>query len=285
MSAFERCRISLVTPSHDQGDVIERSIVSVLGQRYPRLDYIMMDGASTDATPEVLRRYQRHFTYLDMAADAGMAAALHRGFARATGEILGVMAADAILAPGALDFVAWIFSRNPQLDMLYGHRLELDAAGRVVRYLLLPPHNPAIMRRVELIPPETAFFRRSLYERAGPVDRSVKALVLHDLFVRFMTIGRMRRVDRFLAARRVSGVGAIDAETADVERRRIEAAHKLHSNRLWRFLLWRAVQGSQWRGEAFARYGQHRPGALPGLGYTYDRVWGGTLDSPRDAGL
>jgi glycosyltransferase involved in cell wall biosynthesis len=277
-------KISIVTPSLNQGRFAERTIVSVLAQRYRRLEFILIDGGSTDGTAELLRRYRRHFAHLE----TGVGKAVGRGLAQAEGDILAVLTMGDMLAPGTLDFVARHFQARAAIDMIYSHRLLVDESDRVIGHVVLPPHRDRVMRRHPLIPAETAFFRRSLYEQAGGVDRSLDAVSNFELYGRFMTIGRLARLDRFLAAHRVPPASheTHRHEVAGAEELAgLRAERGLASGRWQAFQDWRLFQTIAWRSDRFARSGRVRPGAWPGIGYSYDKVWAGTLSSPRDGGL
>src|SRR5260370_22921369 len=111
--------ISIVTPSFNQGAFIERTVRSVFGQRYPKLQYILMDGGSTDNTLEVLQPYRRHFYYFHSGADKGQADAIASGFDQASGEILAYLNSDDLLAPGTLHFVVDYFDQHPHINFIY----------------------------------------------------------------------------------------------------------------------------------------------------------------------
>lgn len=95
-------RITIVTPSYNQGQFLERTIVSVLQQGYPNLEYIVMDGGSTDGSVDVIKKYQDRLTYWESGPDQGQSEAINKGFAKSSGEILGWLNSDDTLEPGAL---------------------------------------------------------------------------------------------------------------------------------------------------------------------------------------
>ena len=193
-------KISIVTPSYNQGKFIERTVRSVLLQRYPDLEYIVMDGGSTDDTLDRLASYMEQFSYFVSEPDKGQADAIANGFARSSGEIMAYLNSDDLLAPDALHFVARFFRDNPNIDWIYSHRCTVDDEDRVIWYWIVPPHQNFLMRRWDYIPQETCFWRRSLFEKTGNIDRSYRFAMDYDLFVRFMNHGHGRRVNRFLGA-------------------------------------------------------------------------------------
>ena len=125
-------RITIVTPSYNQGKYIERTVRSVLFQRYPNLDYILMDGGSTDDTVSRLARYKDQFSFFASEPDNGQADAIAKGFARSSGEIMAYLNSDDLLAPGALHFAAKFFEEHPDVDCIYSHRCTVDENDRVV---------------------------------------------------------------------------------------------------------------------------------------------------------
>src|SRR5437870_5518796 len=99
-------RISMVTPSYNQGPFIRDTILSVLGQGYPNLEYLIIDGGSTDSTVEIIKEYEKHLSYRVSEKDNGQSHAINKGFRKATGEILMWLNSDDLLMPGALFFIA-----------------------------------------------------------------------------------------------------------------------------------------------------------------------------------
>ena len=197
--------ISLVTPTFQHAAFLERTLRSVLDQDYPALEYVVIDGGSTDGTVELLSRHEQRLAYWESAADDGQAAAINRGFDHTSGEILGWLNSDDLLLPGALSYVARFFAEHPDVDALYGHRLIVDEADRQIGEWILPPHDDGVLALADYVPQETLFWRRSLWERVGGrLDESFRYALDWDLLLRMRSAGaRFARVPRFLAAFRV----------------------------------------------------------------------------------
>lgn len=272
--------ISIVTPSYQQGPFLEWTLRSVLLQRYPRLEYVVMDGGSTDQTAEILKRYRTFLTHCESSLDRGQADAVARGFARTSGEIMAYLNSDDLLAPGALDFVAGYFDANPDVDALYSHRIFIREDNTTEAYWILPQHCDWLMKRWDYIPQETCFWRRRIYDAVGGINPELQFALDYSLFVRFMERGRMRRVHRFLGAFRrhesskTAGLveGKVHPEVARVRRE-----HGIRfPPRQWVFEL-ALHKWVESRSRRFANSGATLPGALPGVGYNYDRVWEGLL--------
>jgi len=277
-------RICIVTPSYQQGRFLEWTMRSVLEQDYPNLEYVVMDGGSKDETGEILARYRDRVTYCESAPDKGQADAVVRGFAHTNGEIMAYLNSDDVLAPGALDFAARFFAAHPEVDAVYSHRVFIDESNIVTRYWILPPHHTWMMQRWDYIPQETCFWRRRIYEKVGGIDPSFQFALDYDLFVRFMEQGRMERANRFLGAfREHSSSKTVNQEGAHPE------VERVYQERGIRVRPWhRLPQLAQFelldvRSSRFAARGKILPGAMPGIGYNYDLVWGGRLNGPRSS--
>jgi len=272
--------ISIVTPSYQQGGFIEWTIRSVILQRYPQLEYVVMDGGSTDETPSILRRYAEFFTHCESAKDRGQADAVARGFARTSGEIMAYLNSDDLLAPGALEFVARFFEANREVDAIYSHRVFIDAENKVESYWLLPEHRDSLMKRWDYIPQETCFWRRRIYEDSGGVDASFQFALDYDLFVRFMERGRMRRVNRFLGAFRKhaqSKTSALVEGRVHDEVARVRREHRVWMPRGYGLAELALARWIERRSRKFAESGRALEGSMAGTGYDYGEVWGGVL--------
>ena len=279
-------RISIVTPSYNQAKFIGWTVRSVLLQRYPDLEYVVMDGGSTDGTMQVLAPYADRFAHLVSERDKGQSDAIQRGFERCSGDIMAYLNSDDMLAPGALGFVARFFAENPEIDVVYSHRCTVDAHNKVLWYWLLPRHSDWYMSRWDLIPQETCFWRRRLFEKCGNVDASYRFAMDYDLFVRFMQAapGRTVRVNRFLGVFREHGEAKTSTLMQSIgaqEIKRVWAKYGIKAGRLDALRSGRFYHGVIRAGDKFAALRRKLPGALPGVGYDYDQVWGGLLNEER----
>jgi hypothetical protein len=197
--------VALVTPSFRQGAFIRATIDSVLGQAYPKLRYVVMDGGSTDETLDILASYGDRLDWLS-APDRGQADAINKGFARVGGEIMGWLNSDDLLLPGTLAHVARFFRDHPEIDLVYGHRIIIDERGQEVGRWVLPRHDPAALALTDYVPQETMFWRAALWNALGPLDTGFHYAMDWDLLLRAQRAGfRFRRLPRFLGCFRVHG--------------------------------------------------------------------------------
>jgi hypothetical protein len=199
---------------------------------------------------------------------------------------MGYLNSDDMLAPGTLAFVADYFERHPDVEAVYSHRCTVDGHNKALWYWILPRHNDWYMSRWDLIPQETCFWRRRLFERVGNVDPSYRFAMDYDLFVRFMQAapGRMKRLDRFLGVFREHEAAKTSRlmETVGAEEiKRVWQRYGLRPGRLDPLRSARFYHGVIRAGASFAAHRRKLPGALAGVGYNYDQVWGGLLDDGR----
>lgn len=226
-------KISVVTPSYNQVQYVQRTIESVLHQEYADVEYIVVDGCSTDGSSEILETYRDRLQCLIIEPDEGQADAIRKGFEIATGDILCFLNSDDLLLPGALSRVNEAFCANEDVDLIYSHRIFVDGDDRPNKFWILPPHSNYGMSRWDFIPQETCFWRRRLMSDAGSVDPTFQFALDYDLFVRMMKVGKFRRINDFFAAFRVHPEAKSSTlyETVgreEVERVRIENDVRLH---------------------------------------------------------
>lgn len=204
---------TIVTPSYNHAEFLEQTIRSVLGQNYAPLEYIVMDGGSTDGSIDVIERYSSLLTHWQSGQDGGQAAAIQVGFARATGDILGWLNSDDVLLPGALAKVARFFERNPAVETVTGGGYYIDAAGwpayhKRVNFTLgvRATHDRfRHYRAQESIFQPATFWRRTAYEAVGGIDPSFQFMMDFDLFARLARRQRFAVLPEFLACFRLHG--------------------------------------------------------------------------------
>jgi len=189
-------RVSIVTPSYNQGQFIEETIRSVLLQGYPNLEYIIMDGGSTDGSVEIIHRYEPWLAYWVSEPDQGQADAISRGFAGASGAILAWLNSDDRYRPGTLNRVARFFATHPETVLGAGDVNHIDARGRFLS-------RQRVVRPIWLVaanlsqhgwPQPGCFWLHSAYRSVGGVDSSLQFCMDLDLFLRLTRAGQTERI-------------------------------------------------------------------------------------------
>ena len=198
-------KISIVIPSYNQGLFLERAVQSLIGQRYPALEILVVDGGSTDGSREILERYSPHFHYWCSEPDRGQTHALNKGFERAGGEIMGWLNSDDELAPGSLRRIGRFFSRRSEVDVVYGHRILINENSMEIGRWTLPPHDSRVLSWADYIPQETLFWRRRLWNRIGAIlDEEFQFAMDWDLLLRFRDAdAKVVRIPQFIGLFRV----------------------------------------------------------------------------------
>ncbi len=185
----KRPLISIVTPSFNQAQYLETTMRSVLLQGYPCLEYIVIDGGSTDGSVDIIKRYEPWLTSWVSEKDNGQAHAINKGFERARGEILAWLNSDDQYGPKALLRMVGIFLENPEVDLVYGDCAMIDSRGRVVDYIEgRPGALPDLLAR-DFIPQPSTFFRRRAWEAVGGLNASLRFILDFDLWIRMMLKG------------------------------------------------------------------------------------------------
>jgi hypothetical protein len=202
-------RISIVTPSYNQGGFLDQCIRSVLDQQYPNLEYFIIDGGSTDKTHSIIRSHRRHLTYWVSEPDNGQSHAINKGFRRATGAVVAWLNSDDYYLPGALLAVAAAYQRQPRASFYLGNGLSVDIAGQPLgsyfpeeRVLF---HRPALVWGLNYVLQPATFINRAHLVRAGYLDESLKYGMDSDLWLKLSALAEPECLQVALAASREYG--------------------------------------------------------------------------------
>lgn len=183
-------RISIVTPSYNQGRFIEQTIKSVLNQEYPNLEYIIIDGGSSDSSVDIIKKYANRLAYWVSERDRGQSDAINKGFRRCTGDILSFLNSDDRLCPGALKTVADFFNSNPARGAVIGDLEVIDPEGRVVATKKsIPVHYWSMLYSTCSVPQPATFFTREAWAKTGEIDVSIHYNMDVEFFLRMMLCG------------------------------------------------------------------------------------------------
>jgi glycosyltransferase involved in cell wall biosynthesis len=181
--------VSIVTPSFNQADYLEETILSVLEQDYENLEYIVVDGGSTDGSIEIIQQYASQITSWVSETDMGQTDAINKGFSIASGDIFAWLNSDDTYRPGAILEAVNFLREHPEVGMMYGRAYYVDEQGSpVARYPAGLTSYQGLRRGVTTIPQQTMFFRSTLWEMVGPLDPSFFYAMDYDLWVRIASV-------------------------------------------------------------------------------------------------
>ncbi|MEA5503459.1 glycosyltransferase family 2 protein [Halotia wernerae UHCC 0503] len=200
-------RISIVTPSYNQGEFIEETIRSVILQGYPNLEYIIIDGGSNDNSKEIIHKYSQWIDYWVSEPDEGQANAINKGILHSTGTILNWVNSDDLLLPGVTALVAQVLSNKLKLNQLavtYGFRLRINENNEIFDFDLPPKKiNKLTFRLGCWIPSETFFFTREIFNSVHGFSEDLNFAIDYDFYVRCFQLGtKFLCIEEFIGAMR-----------------------------------------------------------------------------------
>jgi len=212
--------VSVVTPSYNQALYLEQTIQSVLGQDYPRIEYIVIDGGSTDSSVEIIKRYADagRLAYWTSEKDSGQAEAINKGLARANGEIVAWLNSDDYYMLNTISVAVRCFEQNPDVVMAYGNMLAVDGAGHTLNVLKYKQIALEDLLCFQIIGQPSVFFRRSALEKAGLLEPTFHFMLDHQLWIRLAQQGRILHVPQVWSAARYHAEAKNRARAAEFGR-------------------------------------------------------------------
>jgi glycosyltransferase involved in cell wall biosynthesis len=200
--------VSIITPSYNQAQFIEETIQSVLAQDYPGIEYIIVDGGSTDGSLEIIQKYASRLAWWISEKDHGHADALNKGFAHARGDILAWLNSDDTYYPGAVSEAVAYLQEHPEVGMVYGDADLTDHSGRVIgRFASRQTDYLRLLRGSVHIPQATTFFRAALWRQIGPLDLSLFFAFDYNFWVQLSKVSRLQYLPRLWATFRLHDEG------------------------------------------------------------------------------
>lgn len=185
--------VSIVTPSFNQAAFLEATICSVLAQDYPRIEYLIVDGGSTDGSLDIIQKYAHKLAWWVSEKDHGQTDALNKGFARASGHILAWLNSDDTYQPGAVSAAVQFLGAHPQVGLVYADANFIDEQGRCIGQFPAAQTDYRRLRQGYVhIPQQATFFRADLWRQVGPLDPSFYFAMDYDLWVRIARLAPLR---------------------------------------------------------------------------------------------
>jgi len=210
--------VSIITPSFNQANYLEQTLRSVLEQDYARIEYIVIDGGSTDGSVEIIRKYKDRFAYWVSEKDNGQAEAINKGLIRAKGEIVAWLNSDDYYLPKTISEVVKAFEENPDILMVYGDVLAVDEQGQTINVLKYRQLSFEDLLCFQIIGQPSVFFRRAALGKAGLLDASLHFLLDHHLWMRIAQQGKILHVPQTWSAARYHAEAKNRAKAAEFGR-------------------------------------------------------------------
>lgn len=210
--------VSIITPSYNQAKYLEQTILSVLNQDHPHIEYIVVDGASTDGSMETIKKYADKLTHWESVKDKGQADAINKGFARATGEIVAWLNSDDYYLPGTVSAAVKVFEENPDIVLVYGNMLAVDKDGQTFNTLTYKQLTLEDLLCFQIIGQPAVFMRRAALQKTSGLDLTFHFLLDHLLWIKIVKQGRFLHVNQTWAAARYHAEAKNVAKAAEFGR-------------------------------------------------------------------
>ena len=221
-------KISIITPSYNQGQFIERTIRSVLNQKYPNLEYIVIDGGSTDETIKILKKYSPKLRWVS-EKDDGQTDAINKGIRMATGDILAYLNSDDVYEPGSLQIISDYFINNPEAMLVYGKGKHIDKNdGYIEDYPSKPTDYLGLHPTCSICQP-TAFWRRELIEEIGYFDARLKYAMDYDYWIKASMKYPLNYIYKYLGSTRFYRETKTSGQRPKVHREIIDVQKRYYS--------------------------------------------------------
>ena len=194
--------VSIITPSYNQAEYLEATLRSVLEQDYPDIEYLVIDGASTDASPQIIARYGPRLAWWVSEKDNGQAEAINKGFARARGEYVAWLNSDDLYLPGAVSAAVRAFEQHPEAGMVFGDVVSINGAGETINVMTFGPWGLDDLLQFKIISQPAVFMRRAVLEKAGYLNPAFHFMLDHHLWLRVAQLAPMVYIPQRWAAAR-----------------------------------------------------------------------------------
>lgn len=192
--------VSIVTPSYNQARFLEKTMRSVLEQDYPHLEYLVVDGASTDGSVDLIKKYSSQLKWWVSEKDNGQAEAINKGLAKAKGEIVAWINSDDYYMPGAITGAVKALNEHPESGMVFGNVRVVDENEKILNNLAYADWQVADLMAFRIIGQPAVFMRRKVLEKTGFLDPSYHLLLDHQLWIRLALAGGMKYVPELWAS-------------------------------------------------------------------------------------
>ncbi len=218
-------RVSIVTPSFNQARFLEATIQSVLAQSYPDIEYIIMDGGSTDGSQAIIRKYEHELAAWQSQPDAGQTDAINQGFAKATGDVFAWLNSDDTYEPQAVATAVAYLEQHPEAGLFYGDANYIDASGKVVGQFPAAQTSLEQLRQGYVhVPQQAAFFRADLWRQIAPLDEQLYFAMDYDLWIKLAKLSRIAYVPGVVANFRLHH----DGKTAQADKQCWDEMLRIH---------------------------------------------------------
>lgn len=192
-------RISIVTPSYNQAQFLERTILSVLNQNYPNMEYIIIDGGSTDGSVDIIKKYEKYLAYWVSETDRGQSHALNKGVRQATGEFVGWQNSDDVYFPKAFQEISNIIRTDPTTLLVSGTVATIDEFDNVNRLTkFITPTFKRLLYEGMIMSSQGVFWRRDVHNHIGVFDQNYHHAMDYDFWIRLLKQGRATFIPRLI---------------------------------------------------------------------------------------